>query len=132
MNSILDNHIKEFKSTGQCYFTGDGYISSYSEFNLWMGVRSYHYEVSISPEVKTCKYLIFEQKYEVYNCNVRITDTYNFNSNADAGDGLGSILNNFAFDLNRRGIGHDYKWEASYSTTRGERPNFLDILFVFL
>ena len=35
-------------------------------------------------------------------------------TNKDSGDGLGSILNNFAYNLHEKGIGQDYFWELNY------------------
>ena len=130
MNRILEECLEEYISTGQNNFSGSGSISGLSEFDLWMGVRSFDYEVTISSETRTSG-IIFKEQYTEYTFSVKITDEYNFNSGKDAGDGLGSVLNNAAYNLHKKGIGHDYKWKLNYTTSYSghyRNSNFIPLL----
>ena len=89
-------HINEYKETGQSEFSGSGNVSGFAEFDLWMGVRRFDYELVISEQTYTTGVLWWEQEKTEYVVDVTVSDTYNFNSNTDSDDGLGSILNNFA------------------------------------
>ena len=120
MNDRLDECIENYKVTGVAEYSGSGYISGFSEFDLWMGVRSFDYEVTVSKEHISTGFWIFKKEYDIYHCSVKIYDKYNFNSNTDSGDGIGSTLNNFAYDLHQKGVGRDYEWTLSYTTTRGD------------
>lgn len=75
MNSFLQECVDEYKKSGTNYFKGEKMISGWSEFDLWMGVRQFKYEVRVRSET----YQFFGKDHVVYYCDVRITDTYNFN-----------------------------------------------------
>ena len=117
MNAIINGHINEYKKTGQSTFKNSDRISGFDEFDLWMGVRSFNYELVISERTYTTGTLWQKQEKTEYVVDVKIYDTYNFNSNIDSGDGVGSILNNFAYNLHEKGIGNDYKFKLEYQTT---------------
>ena len=114
MNSIIEDHINEYKATGKIEFHGERRITGFDEFDLWMGVRGFNYDVTISETTYTQGILWWKQEKTEYVVDVTVSDTYNFNKNTDSGDGLGSVLNNFAFDLHEKGIGRDYFWELNY------------------
>ena len=135
MNAILESCVEEYKNSGKSSFRDDAYISGYSEFDLWMAVRSFKYEITVRSETIVYENPFFRVEYVVYYCDVRIMDTYNFNSNTDSGDGLGSRLNNFAYDMHQKGIGTDYAWEANYTKSFSDNNDDSDLfsgLFVLL
>ena len=114
MNAIIATCINEYKETGQTEFSGEPRITGFDEFDLWMGVRGFSYELVISERPYITGASWQEQEKTEYVVDVKIYDTYNFNSNKDSGDGVGSILNNFAYNLHEKGIGQDYFWELNY------------------
>ena len=50
MNDRLDECMENYKVTGVAEYSGSGDIYGFSEFELWMGVRSFDYEVTVSKE----------------------------------------------------------------------------------
>ena len=114
MNAIIATCINEYKETGQTEFSGEPRITGFDEFDLWMGVRGFSYELVISERPYITGAPWQKQEKTEYVVDVKIYDTYNFNSNKDSDDGLGSILNNFAYNLHEKGIGQDYFWELNY------------------
>jgi len=131
MNDIIDDCIETFKTTGQANFSGNSAFSGLPELDLWLGVRGFRYEINITEKTYTVGFGIFKKQYTEYTAEVRIWDTYDFNSNQDSGDGIGSILNNIAYNLHEKGVGSDYGWEVSYSQKIGGKRHNYDF-FVFL
>ena len=117
MNEKILEHIEEYKKSGNNTFSDSEYISGFDEFDLWMGVRAFDYELEISERTYKSGFLFWKKKETEYVINVTVTDTYDFNSKTDSGDGIGSILNNLAYSLHEKGIGNDYEWTLNYQTT---------------
>ena len=130
MNAIIDDAIEIYKRTGQTFFYDTATITGFQEFDLWMGVRGFTYEISIEEETYSTGFWIWKKTYTQYNIEVVIQDIYNFNSGTDSGDGLGSILNNFAYDMHEKGYGKDYAWKLSYSQTKGRTRRFYLPIFI--
>lgn len=78
-----------------------------------------NFTVTLTSEELYSKGLWFwKRTYTRYIADVTISDVYDFNTGTGSGDGLGSILNNIAHASHEKGIGKDYAWTLSYSTTR--------------
>ena len=114
------------------FFNGTGHISGYSEFDLWMGVRAFSYEVTVRKQTYTTGFWIFKKTHTEYVFDVHIHDKYNFNSATDSGDGLGSILNNIAYSAHEKGVGTDYEWDLYYTKKSSEVRHAFSWLFFAL
>ena len=112
MQEKIDEEIEKFEN-GEEYGSGTVVFDA-NETDLWLGIRQATYEVSIVKETKTTGFWIFKMTKTRYVVDVKVSDTYNFNTGDEAGDGLGSLLNNFGFWLQEQNLGAEYKWEANY------------------
>ena len=56
----------------------------------------------------------FQKNTAVYAVNVVVWDIYNFDEYRD-GNSLGSILNNFGYDLQKKGYLTPFSWRAQYT-----------------
>ena len=112
MKTIIKEEIAKYKE-GKSYGTGRVCFNS-DETDLWLGVRKASYKMTIETETKTRGFWIFKKTQTRYVANVTVSDTYNFNIGNEEGDGIGSILNNWAYWADENGIGVDYKWEAEF------------------
>ncbi len=59
-----------------------------------------------------------------YEVNVKLYDTYNFNTGNEKSDGVGSLLNNFGYWIQENNIGAVYGWEVNFTY---EVPLFVQI-----
>ena len=101
-------------------FDGKGSVTfEKNEPDLWLGVRNANYELTVKKETKTVGFWIFQQDYSRYVVNVKVYDTYDFNTGDETNDGIGSVLNNWGYKMQEKGFGKKYSWEAKYVYTTG-------------
>ena len=112
MVSIINAEIQQHPN-GKLNIKGTNSFDS-DEIDLWLGIRGFHYELSIIKETKETGFWIFKKTKTRYVVQVKVWDTFDFDSGNETGDGLGSILNNFGFWLYENNVGVNYYWEANY------------------
>ena len=112
MKEKIDEAIEKYKN-GEEYAHGTVIFES-DEPDLWLGIRRASYELTITEEKKETGWWIFKKTETVYIVQVTVTDTYDFNTGNETGDGLGSVLNNLGFWAQEQGLGKKYEWEAQF------------------
>ena len=132
MNEEIEKCLDIYKTTGQSYFTGSKRITGFSDFDIWMAVRSFNYEILITEEKNETGFWFWKKTITTYNVEVKIWDRYNFDSGTDSGDGMGSVLNNMAYKLHQKGYGEDYDFEIHYTKTYNppRKKNFFEYFIV--
>ena len=136
MNAICNEALKHFQQTGQSSYSGSARITGYKDFDVWRAACTFNYSIEIIERTYSTGFLWWKKTEKEYILTIKVFDTYNFDSATDKGDGIGSWLNNQAYNLHQKGYGTNYEWNLTYTkkynSPRQKNRGILNLLFFAL
>ena len=115
MNEICRQCVDNYIRTGKANYSGSASINGFDELDLWLAIRGCSYEISVSSREYSEGILWWKKTKIEYIVSVKIKDIYDFNRPDETGDGIGSLLNNFGYFLQEKGIGNIYSVNITYT-----------------
>ena len=119
MEDEIEKNLKDYKESGEKTVTYDGSVSLYGKDNIYDLDLSYSvgkasYSMTIIEETKTTGFWFFKKTKSRYVINVTVSDVYNFDEYRND-QSLGSMLNNWGYDMQKNGNIKPYSWDATYT-----------------
>ena len=119
MQAEVSNNLNKYVDSGKTSVNYEASVSLYgrdnlADFDLSYSVGKASYSMKIAEETKTSGFWIFKKTKSRYVINVTVSDIYDFDEYR-TDKSLGSILNNWGYDMQQIGFIKPYAWEATYT-----------------
>ncbi len=119
LNKVVDNLFSDFKNTGLSSKTYTGSLGFYgndwnpNDLDLHLAAGLANYSMTFTKEVVKKRFLWMTWEETVYNVQITVSDTYDFDEYRE-GTSVSNWLNNWGYDMQKKGHLTPYYWSVKF------------------